>query len=699
VVAVRAVRQEIGPDGAVREARAMAEPEHDAAADHETAVDRAATDQSEARRPGERSSRRRGRSRVRRTVIVTAVTVVALGLAGGGVALASGGGERYRVAEVGTGDVSQTVAADGTLTSLTRADVSFSTAGTVASVDVAVGDVVTAGQQLATLDADELADAVADAEDALASAEETLASDLEAQAEGTTVSSIASSGGSGGGSGGGAFSATRFVAAAVTFVANVVGALAGDGDDTDAAWDGVDAAREAVRVAQQDLLDAYAAMNDALVAASASSDGSSSTCAPFLEATWDEAADPAAQLAALQQSLRNCQDALGLSLADQAAVAGAQSGLVATAQALDAAVSGLDEAIAAARATGGSTEPTPGPTPEPTPDPSPTEQPPGGGDLPGSGDEGGGTGLPDAGGDVGGAGGTAGGAGMASGGSTATDGAAGAGAAGAGAVGSGTTGVSVTAQRILADQAAVDVAAADLAIARAAQAAGCLTAPIAGTVAQVALAVGDEVEAGSTTAVVTVLGEDGYVVTATMDLADVQVLAVGQPASGSVGGSEAVVTGAVSSIGLTNVSSTTTPRFDVTIAVDDPTSGLLEGASASLTVAVAERSAVTIVPTSAVHVEGGSATVTVLDGGETTSVPVTLGAIGPSVTEIVEGLEAGQQVVLADLTMEIGGEEESSGGLSGLAGSSGGAGGPDFTGSVPGGGGFPGGGGGFPGAG
>ncbi|MBN8883437.1 MAG: HlyD family efflux transporter periplasmic adaptor subunit, partial [Salana multivorans] len=255
------------------------------------------------------------------------------------------------------------------------------------------------------------------------------------------------------------------------------------------------------------------------------------------------------------------------------------------------------------------------------------------------------------------------------------------------------------AQRILADQAAVDVAAADLAIARAAQAAGCLTAPIAGTVAQVALAVGDEVEAGSTTAVVTVLGEDGYVVTATMDLADVQVLAVGQPASGSVGGSEAVVTGAVSSIGLTNVSSTTTPRFDVTIAVDDPTSGLLEGASASLTVAVAERSAVTIVPTSAVHVEGGSATVTVLDGGETTSVPVTLGAIGPSVTEIVEGLEAGQQVVLADLTMEIGGEEESSGGLSGLAGSSGGAGGPDFTGSVPGGGGFPGGGGGFPGAG
>ncbi|MDQ0379111.1 macrolide-specific efflux system membrane fusion protein [Amycolatopsis thermophila] len=53
------------------------------------------------------------------------------------------------------GKVTETVSAAGTIASSYTADVGFSTSGKVESIDVAVGDVVTKGQKLATLDSTE----------------------------------------------------------------------------------------------------------------------------------------------------------------------------------------------------------------------------------------------------------------------------------------------------------------------------------------------------------------------------------------------------------------------------------------------------------------------------------------------------------------------------------------------------------------
>ncbi|MEK8225920.1 hypothetical protein NKG05_07410 [Oerskovia sp. M15] len=83
--------------------------------------------------------------------------------------------------------------------------------------------------------------------------------------------------------------------------------------------------------------------------------------------------------------------------------------------------------------------------------------------------------------------------------------------------------------------------------------------PVAGTVAQVALAVGDEVSASSTSAVVTVLGADGYVVETSVPLAAVGSLAVGQETAVTVSDDPTVRTGTVSSIGVLSTSTTSTP--------------------------------------------------------------------------------------------------------------------------------------------
>lgn len=577
------------------------------------------------------------RSIWRRTgVVVGTVAALTLAAAGGAVAVAGRSGEQYRTVEVATGDVSQSVAATGTVSSVTRVDAAFSTAGTVASVAVALGDAVTAGQELATLDADELAEAVTEAQEALTAAQETLESDLEAQTNGETVDSISSgsSSSSGGAATGGVAGMGRvFVATEESGAtsAPAAGDASGSGDTGDTATSG------------------------------------QAACTTFLTATAEDIATDDG-LTAIQSAMLTCSSTSSAALQSAlTALSDAQTQLEALSSALDDAVSALNTAIDAAQTAQEAENVDSGS------DDDGSTTPPSGGDESGSGGDQSGE-MP--------SGGDQTGSGTEQSGST---------------MSGESTGVEVTAQRILADQAAVDQAQADLDIATAAQAAGTLTSPIDGTVAQVAMAVGDTVEASSTTAVIIILGADGYVVTTTLDLADVQVLAVGQSASGTVGGFDGTVTGTVSSIGVTNVSSTTTPQFTVLVAVDDPTSGLLEGASASLSIAVAQQQDVVVVPTSAVHRDGSAVTVDVLTDGTAETRDVTIGAVGAEYTEVTDGLEVGEQVILADLTIDATAEDEEEESSFGTTGFGSGFSGempemsgdmPDFSGGMPSGGGF-----------
>ncbi len=229
----------------------------------------------------------------------------------------------------------------------------------------------------------------------------------------------------------------------------------------------------------------------------------------------------------------------------------------------------------------------------------------------------------------------------------------------------------MTAARILADRAAVNVAKADVAIAEAAVARGELTAPIAGTIAQITMTEGATVTATDSSAVITILGDKGYTMSATVDLSDVALLSVGQTLTGTTTGSAEVLTGEVSGIGIANQSTTSTPSYIVTMVLDTPETAPAEGASVAVTIAVASREDVLVVPTSAVATANGSSTVQVLTNGALVATKVEVGAVGPELTEITSGVTAGDTIVLADLTQAIeSGDDSSSSGLTGLSGSS-----------------------------
>ena len=185
------------------------------------------------------------------------------------------------------------------------------------------------------------------------------------------------------------------------------------------------------------------------------------------------------------------------------------------------------------------------------------------------------------------------------------------------------------------------------------------------------------------------IGEDGFVAQANVGLNDIEKLALDQPVTAVVSATGKSYTGTVSSIGVLDVSTTSTPAFAVVVALDTDEDQLLNGGSAQLSIQTASVDDVLTVPTSAVHRDGATTTVNVLSGGEATATTVKLGAVGAERTEIASGLRAGQTVVLADLTRAIdsGSQNQQSGGLSGLGGSGsgqrgfGGAGG--FSGGPP----------------
>jgi multidrug efflux pump subunit AcrA (membrane-fusion protein) len=617
-----------------------------------------------------RGTRRPLRRRLRRALFAGGGIAAAgvLAFVGTGIASALTAGSGYRTALVERAAVSESVQTSGTVAAVSRYDLAFQTDGTVATVDVALGDTVSAGQTLATLDREALEDAVAEAEEALSSAEQTLAEHAEAQASGTTAETSPPTGTPAAMLPVAAVPVAAVVAVVQQGVATIIGGTAADGS-TAAGTADVEAAVLRVTDAQQAMLAAHRETQALLEATNSTIAAADDACAPFLgallrdpegdDAGVDAGVEAGMTLEQAQQALADCQGAIIAVRDGQAGVSAGQQEVQDLAAALDAAVVELQRVLAdegSGADTGGADA---------------------GGAGTGGADAGGaGTGGPDAGGA--GAGGESpgdagAGTGAGPGEGTTLPGAGsipdtGSTGGGSGAASGGTT---ITAEQLLADQAAIDAAEARLRIAEAQLAFSALTSPIDGTVAAMEIAAGDSVAAGSATAAVTVIGEDGYVVETTIPL-----------------------TGAVSSIGLLDVSSTSTPAYTVIVALEAGDDELLVGGSARLDIRTAATEDALTVPTSAVHRDGVTATVDVLSGGEVESVDVDLGAIGSERTEILSGLEEGQAVVLADLSLEISGDgddddDSGAGGLAGLGASNDGR-------SLPGGG-FPGGG--FPGGG
>ena len=581
----------------------------------------------------------------------------------------------YRLAAASTGDVEQTLSLSGTVAPNGRADLSFGTSGTVASV-LEEGATVKEGQALAKLDKTSLKKDLKTAEASLAAAKAQLESDKEAQVSG--VSSTASSSSSGTtspsstttGSSGGVVTA---VWTGTTTIATVV-------SDTDVVAQ-IKALQTKVTDAQTELSTASSELEKANTSLETAIDklqgltdngtfGELSSALESAKTTCGAEGDAATCSSDLDKAVGAKDKAQGDVGEAQGALSSAQGSVTRAKEAVDAASAKLAEASADLNdllvSAGGGSGSTPGG--------SPSGQP---GSSQGSGAQGG-TGQP--GGEMSGQQGQGGMEGQ-SGAGTQPKAMEGQGSAEGGAEGSmGGAGQSVTAATIAQDQAEIDQAKVDVIDAKAALAAAVIKAPADGTVAAVDVSEGSSVSAGA--AAVTVIAEGLTSVELEVTSAQLSKLQVGQTATVSPAGVDKDLPGKVTLVGKVPDTSSGSSMFSVTVTLDEEGLDLLAGNTATVEVVLGAAEDVLTVPASAVS----NGAVTVLDkDGNPESVRVTTGLTGTTTVEVTGGIDAGDQIVLADLSTPLPTTDDSSGG--GAFSTGGGSGG--FSG---GGGGFPGGG-------
>ncbi len=583
-----------------------------------------------------------------------------------GVATSSGAsGSAYRTVTATKATVAERLALDGTVSVSGRADLTFGADGTVTKVLVDQGDKVRTGQVIARTSETDARRALQRAESELQSARAQLEADLATQADAVMQAASATAGPPTGSAAPAASPASAWTPAIATTTTTAlvnspggetptIGAAAtrtestfvtgaadqpADATATDAA---LQAAMAQLPTQQQAVLSAQTAATEALTTASTALDTQVQTCA--VDPAAVACADALATVQVAQQATATAQHDL------QDALAALSHTLTTAIAALDAAAQAQTDAQAQADAQAQEEEEdeqdqqaqgAPGAdTHDGDKDPQQ-----GGQDSPGQGDASDGQ-RPD---------------GQPSDQAPAPD-----------ATGekdttgsrSETTGRSVTAATIAQDQAAIDAANVSVLKARTQLDLTELTAPTGGTLRALDLAVGDEVTTDQVVAILTAKG--ATTVTAEVNVDDIDDVDEGQAVDVTTLGSDEPAHARVTTVAAAPTSGASTYTVEVTLNASDTKAPI--GTPASMEIVTASVEDVVAVPTSAITTSP-SASVLVLAHGATSRRPVSLGARGPIMTEIAEGLEAGDVVVLADLTVQPpAGESSTTPGRSGGAG-------------------------------
>jgi multidrug efflux pump subunit AcrA (membrane-fusion protein) len=562
---------------------------------------------------------------LRRRGFAFGLAIVLIGAGSVAYAMSSSGtATRYVMATAARGDVAQLLGLTGSVQQANQKSVSFGVSGSVTAVSVALGDTVTAGQQLAQIDPAPLQSAVLDAQATLAQAKAAVESDQSgASSSGSSGASAASANSS---------AATTSTVSALTATATEVtqstSALAmttannmtasnttagsstgrGQGRGTPTAAD-IAALKTQIESAQAQLSTATSEAKSASVQAqidcgTAPSPSSIATPSPTPSPTGTGSG---ASGSSCLTDVQTIATALSASAHSQAQLTSLTRQLT-----TDSAV--LAKAVSSSSVKGSSGGAQPGST---TSNKTRTTS------------------------------------GASSSGTTARSTTTG---SSANASSSGQTGSSgqSAASRLITDNAAVQSAQVALTDAQNNLAGSVLRAPFAGTVAAIGLTVGST---ASRTNTVTIAGAGGAKVTVNVPLANIRSVRVGQVAEVTPSGGTTASAGTVQSIGLLPASSTTgTVSYPVVILVPRAVSALATGSRAQVNIVIATAKAVLTVPNSALTSAGagaGAASVTVLTNGVATRRSIKTGAVGQFSTQVTSGLSAGDQIVLADRTQSL----------------------------------------------
>ncbi len=179
-----------------------------------------------------------------------------------------------------------------------------------------------------------------------------------------------------------------------------------------------------------------------------------------------------------------------------------------------------------------------------------------------------------------------------------------------------------------------------------------VTPTMDGTVTSVAYAVGDQVPAGATVATVADLSEVEAVVS--VDELQVAQLAPGQTATVIIDALPGeTFAGTVEILALEGSVSDGVTSYEARVLFDG-NERVRVGMSLSVSVQVAKRDNVILVPVEAVYGAGKKASVQVVVDGKSQVRPVTAGLSNDTYTEIVEGLSEGEMVVTGSLSADSG---------------------------------------------
>jgi trimeric autotransporter adhesin len=213
--------------------------------------------------------------------------------------------------------------------------------------------------------------------------------------------------------------------------------------------------------------------------------------------------------------------------------------------------------------------------------------------------------------------------------------------------GSGATTVIVSAAQLAADQSAVDAADANLTLAEQQLSQATIVSPFTGVVSSVGLTVGQEATAGSSTSAVDVIDPTGHGVTVPVDVTKIPQIKVGDKATVVPDGSSVSLAATVSYVAAAPTTSGST-AYTVQLAFTANPTTLRDGLQTAVTITTSQAVNALAVPTSAVNHRGSLSYVLLPNGATTRAQIITVGSVGAIYTQVTGGLTTGQRVVLAN---------------------------------------------------
>jgi len=194
-----------------------------------------------------------------------------------------------------------------------------------------------------------------------------------------------------------------------------------------------------------------------------------------------------------------------------------------------------------------------------------------------------------------------------------------------------------------------------------------LTAPVGGTIMNMSLVEGSPVGSGSITSTTSssdsTSGTNGSSSTSLFSIVDltslraqvavnevdISTVKIDQPVTLTFDAlPEKTLTGKVVSVDRLGTTTSGVTTYNVEITFDATDEVIRPGMSVNADIITAQKNDVLLVPNAAVKPQGDQNVVEVIRNGATTTVPVTIGSSNDLQTEIVEGLQEGDQVITSD---------------------------------------------------